>query len=293
MSSQPVMGANEVANLVGRWHQIVGDARVGFGGRGGFGGGGERREVRREERRDGGMPGGMPGMPGGFQPPGVRREERHEEIRQEEWERLHPGLYWQERERHRLEWERRHHGESFLQAERAWEAQNPGQLFVGAWFQMVGAEVAKAALAGIKPRNYIAQMDPPAFARREVLPLNSGSTGVTAPNTLIITSRPQRPAYRPERMFVSGPIVTNSGLATGEGASAWLIQDISIGNKSQFAQAGAIPGDIFANLSIDSFVSFDTVQTAMDVTVTVSYVGTSESAVSFFGGMLGTSAVHE
>jgi hypothetical protein len=141
-------------------------------------------------------------------------------------------------------------------------------------------------------RNYITEMDPPAFARREVLPLNSGSTGVTAPNTLIITSRPQRPAYRPERMFVSGPIVTSSGLATGEGASAWLIQDISIGNKSQFAQAGAIPGDIFANLSIDSFVSFDTVQTAMDVTVTVSYVGTSESAVSFFGGMLGTSAVH-
>ena len=141
-------------------------------------------------------------------------------------------------------------------------------------------------------RNYITEMDPPAFARREVLPLNSGSTGVTAPNTLIITSRPQRPAYRPERMFVSGPIVTNSGLATGETASAWLIQDISIGNKSQFAQAGAIPGDIFANLSIDSFVSFDTVQTAMDVTVTVSYVGTSESAVSFFGGMLGTSAVH-
>ena len=157
---------------------------------------------------------------------------------------------------------------------------------------MVGAELAKQALAGIKPRNYITEMDPPAFARREVLPLNSGSTGVTAPNTLIITSRPQRPAYRPERMFVSGPIVTNSGLATGETASAWLIQDISIGNKSQFAQAGAIPGDIFANLSIDSFVSFDTVQTAMDVTVTVSYVGTSESAVSFFGGMLGTSAVH-
>jgi hypothetical protein len=286
--SQPVMGANEVANLVGRWHTIVGDARVGFGGR-------ERREVRREERRfdgGGGMPGmpqmGMPGMPGA----GLRREERREEIGREEWLRLHPGLRWEERERHRQEWERRHHGESFLQAERAWEAQNPGQLFVGAWYEMVGAELAKQALAGIKPRNYITEMDPPAFARREVLPLNSGSTGVTAPNTLIITSRPQRPAYRPERMFVSGPIVTNSGLATGETASAWLIQDISIGNKSQFAQAGAIPGDIFANLSIDSFVSFDTVQTAMDVTVTVSYVGTSESAVSFFGGMLGTSAVH-
>jgi hypothetical protein len=290
--SSSVMGANEVQNLVGRWHQIVGDAR------------GFRREERREERRDFGrdfgggfggrppFPGPGPGVPGGF--PGGRT------IRREEWERLHPGLRWEERERHRLEWERRHPGQAFLDAERAWEQQNPGQLFVGAeaaraligaWQQLVGAQAAQAA--GVHPRNYITEMDPPEFARREALPLNSGNTTVPQNGTLVITSRPQRPAFRPERLFISGPVGGSYTSATVETAAAWLVNDVSIGNKSQLAQAGQLPGDMFANLAIDSFVSFDTVQTAMDVTLSVQYVGVSITQVSFVGGMLGTSAVHE
>ena len=144
---------------------------------------------------------------------------------------------------------------------------------------------------GVRPRNYLMDQAPPTFARREALPLNSGNVfATTAAPTLQITSRPQRPAFRPERLFVSIPV----GGASTDTAAAWIIQDVSIGNKSQFAQSGALPGDMFANLSIDSFVSFDTVQTAMDVTITVTYVGGagSEATIYFYGGMLGTSAVH-
>ena len=52
-----------------------------------------------------------------------------------------------------------------------------------------------------------------------------------------------------------------------------IINDVTIGNRSQFAQSGALPGDMFANNSIDSFVTFETAQTAMDVTMIVTYIG--------------------
>lgn len=142
---------------------------------------------------------------------------------------------------------------------------------------------------GIPPRNLLIEQPAPQFARREALPLNSGDVAVHTNGTLQITSRPQRPAYRPERFFVSPPV---GGDPLGETASSWIINDITIGNKSQYAQAGQLPGDMFSSTAIDSFVSFDTVQTAMDVVVVTTYIGTSSAAVKFVGGMLGTSAVH-
>ena len=101
-----------------------------------------------------------------------------------------------------------------------------------------------------------------------------------------ITSRPQRVAFRAERFFVS-----NGG--TAGGAGDWVINDISIGNRSQFAQSGQLPGDMFSNASIDSFVSFETAQTAMDIVMVVTYVGANISPASapFYGGIIGTSAV--
>lgn len=175
---------------------------------------------------------------------------------------------------------------------------------------------------------------PTMYARREALPLSSGSKRIKPGETATIMSRPQRPAFRPERFFVSGfePAPTaivvsppprrpwwkfwarrpnlqmfelQSAIATLHnelsefrarksqtcGAGDWEIHDITIGNKSQFAQAGALPGDMFSNLAIDSFVSFDTVETAMDICVTVTYRGPHKEGVPFSGGMLGTSHV--
>jgi len=279
--AQQLMGADEVRSLVGRWQSIVGQASVVDRGYGTAQGRAVRRE-RREERDEGfgrfrdDAPGWNPGgREGGEQ----RQEQRH--IRREEWERLHPGEDWWEREERRKRWEREHQGVPFVGVE----------ALMGAWYTMVGAAALDTPPIGAQPRNYLMDQAPPTFARREALPLNSGNVfATTAAPTLQITSRPQRPAFRPERLFVSIPV----GGASTDTAAAWIIQDVSIGNKSQFAQSGALPGDMFANLSIDSFVSFDTVQTAMDVTITVTYVGGagSEATIYFYGGMLGTSAVH-
>jgi hypothetical protein len=175
-------------------------------------------------------------------------------------------------------------------------------------------------------------------ARREVLPLNSGSKRVRPGETIQITARPQRSAFRPERFYVSShapaeafepfavapmpkrpwwkfwarrpdPQVHQLSLAIASlqyelgairkgaiyhgGAADWEINDITIGNKSQLAQAGSLPGDMFASTSIDSFISFDTALTAMDVVVTATYRGPIKEGAFFSAAMIGTSAVFE
>lgn len=49
------------------------------------------------------------------------------------------------------------------------------------------------------------------------------------------------------------------------------VHDIRVGNRSQLAQPGALPGELFSSSAIGSFVSFDTLQTAMDFDVVVAY----------------------
>jgi hypothetical protein len=264
------LGAAEANALVGAWPRggipLMGHA-TGYGTplmgyeRGGFGRGGE---VRREERRDLGRGRAGYGQPPGFgQPPGLRREERHEAhvIRKEEWEAAHPGQDWFERERRRAEWERH----------------NPGTPFVGAEALIGALETAH----GPSPRAWLREMAPPNQAQRQVLPMNTGTQVVNAGSSAQITSRPQRVAFRPERIFVS---------EQGTGAASWVINDVTIGNRSQFAQSGALPGDMFSPTAIDSFVTFETAQTAMDIVMIVTYNADSGSQ-SFYGGIIGTSAV--
>jgi len=208
---------------------------------------------------------------------------------------------------------------------------------IGMWDRVVGDHVEESSphMSSETPASQPAS-EPPKFARREVLPLNSGNKRIKPGETCVITVRPQRPQFQPERLFISGfeprseptsleiapmpkrpwwkfwarrpdPQVhqltlaiaalhseisaIRAGGARSTGASDWDVQDISIGNKSQFAQAGAIPGDIFSNLSIDSFVHFDTVKPGMDVCIGVTYRGSVKDGVVFSGGMLGTSSV--
>jgi hypothetical protein len=160
----------------------------------------------------------------------------------------------------------------------------------------VGAAVAvvQQALAdngwnpayGFPPRAALIEQAPPTMANRQVLPMNTGTTPVPPTLTAQITSRPQRVAFRPERVFVSAADIGGSG-----SASNWIINDITIGNRSQFAQSGALPGDMFANTAIDSFVTFETAQTAMDVVMIVTYQGATEGGTPFYGSIIGTAAV--
>jgi hypothetical protein len=143
---------------------------------------------------------------------------------------------------------------------------------------------------GLTPRAWLAPAPDPTLASRQGLPMNTGGQKVPYNSTAIITSRPQRVAFRPERIFVSPPI----GGTTGLGSAGWFINDITIGNRSQLVQAGGLPGDMFQNTSIDSFVTFETAQTSMDVVISTTLIDTAfveTSGAVFYGGIIGTAAI--
>jgi hypothetical protein len=158
---------------------------------------------------------------------------------------------------------------------------------LGAEAALIGAALdGGGGFADLQPRAYLREMDPPSMANRQVLPMNTGTTPVPIASTAQITSRPQRVAFRPERVFVSSTDIGGSGSAAN-----WIVNDITIGNRSQFAQSGALPGDMFSNVAIDSFVTFETAQTAMDVVMIVTYQGGTEGGTPFYGSIIGTAAV--
>ena len=154
--------------------------------------------------------------------------------------------------------------------------------------------LAAAQAYGIHPRAVMVPAPTAEQAQRQTLPMNTGGAVVTTTVAALITSRPQRQAFRPERIFVSNASSPTSTLGAG-GAADWLINDISIGNRSQYVQAGSLPGDIFQSTAIDSFVTFETAQTAMDVTMSVTYNGTGTTGevngLPFWGSIHGTAAV--
>lgn len=116
------------------------------------------------------------------------------------------------------------------------------------------------------------------LARREVLPLSTGTLRVGPNQSAQITSRPQRVAFRPQRLVIPATI-----------ANDFIVQDIRIGTGSQFSQGVDIPGAMFATNAIDAFVSFDTVQVAMDVQLIVTYVGSNPEGEPFNANLIGTS----
>ena len=135
----------------------------------------------------------------------------------------------------------------------------------------------------IPPRNALVEDPGPNRAGREVLPMSTG-VPILPTQSAQITARPQRVAFRPERVFISAA-------GTSGGAADWVVNDIKIGNRSQFSQSGDVPGDMFATNAIDGFVSFETAQTAMDVVMVVTYIGLNESGVPFFASIVGTAAI--
>ncbi len=118
----------------------------------------------------------------------------------------------------------------------------------------------------------------PIRADRITLPMSSGVN--IFPNTSAqITSRPQSVAFRPERIII------------GNRPNEWIVNDVKVGNRSQFAQSGDVPGEMFAATTIDGYVSMETVQSAMDFVMVVTFIGDSQEGAPFVCGVLGTAAV--
>ena len=118
---------------------------------------------------------------------------------------------------------------------------------------------------------------------RYVLPLSSGILIGPGQSAQII-ARAHVSGFRCERFVISSA-------GTPGGAADWVVNDLRIGNRSQFSQSGDVPGDMFATAAIDAFVSFDTVRAEMDVVAVVTYVGPVESGVPFFASMIGRQIV--
>jgi len=118
----------------------------------------------------------------------------------------------------------------------------------------------------------------PSRTDRITLPMSSGVN--ILPNTSAqITSRPQSVAFRPERIIIGGS------------PSQWVINDVKVGNRSQFAQSGDVPGEMFAATTIDGYLSMETVQSSMDFVMVVTFVGDAQDGAPFVCGVLGTAAV--
>ena len=137
----------------------------------------------------------------------------------------------------------------------AWaHAQRPGH---GAGLFGAGDEVLFKSARPVKPTT----LDPDEYRATRVI------------------SRPKAVAFRGEQVRITSP-----------NPHDWVIVDILIGGRSQFAQAGEIPGDAFAMSAFDSFLSFETCQTAMDIEFRVRYVGDNPEGATFEAKMIGTAA---
>lgn len=138
----------------------------------------------------------------------------------------------------------------------------------------VGLQIANVVLLA----RLSAKMKPP--GPRGILPLGVADK-LKPGESAQITARPQMFALMPERLFVGGG-------GAGNGASDWIVNDIKVCGRSQFCQAGDIPGDMFANKSIDSFLRFDMAERGLEVQVVVTYVGTNPEGCAFYGAIIGT-----
>lgn len=108
---------------------------------------------------------------------------------------------------------------------------------------------------------------PPVSEKMYTLAFNPVQFTKTSGDALNAISRPQL-AVRPERPVV---IVTRSAGASGIGVS---ITDIKVGQRSQLANSGAIPAEMFAPTAFGVRQAYDPCGPGIDVTIFYSVTAT-------------------
>lgn len=109
---------------------------------------------------------------------------------------------------------------------------------------------------------------------RLTLPMGSGMN-IRPGTSAEVIGRPGV-AFRPQRFVIGGT------------PAHWIVHDIWIGGRSQLAQGGDIPGEMFASTAVDTFVVLDAAQGTTDVAVVVTYVGPEPAGAPFLGVFIGT-----
>lgn len=133
------------------------------------------------------------------------------------------------------------------------------------------AAAFKQAGAGV-----VVRTQEPTKARKLVLPMASSGT-VAAGSSATITARPQTIAFKPQRLLIPATI-----------APDFTIEDIKVGNKSQLAQSGSLPGEAFVQGAFDAMLDMDTVQTSQDFVLQLTNI--SGAARTFRAAVFGRAA---
>ena len=152
--------------------------------------------------------------------------------------------------------------------------------------EIIGAELigaasagnprAKAALRQIAMRNAGAVVKNDLKNRRRY-PLGFVPTEVDSGDAATIPAAPQN-LFRPERLVIPSDICFDFG-----------VQDIKVGNQSQFAQSVEVPAAVFSEVSIDTNVTFDTAEVGNQISILVRNKGTTDN-LEFTAAALGTIA---
>jgi len=264
MASRGYMGANEVQALIGKWVDVVG------------------HEHDRRHHHD--------------HHPDWRQQQQQQQQQQQWPQQQWPQQQWPQ------QWPQQQWPHPWQQPQQPYYPQphvirhpnitvTPRSPFFGAQqhpgvqvLSRTGAEVPEGlGEFPFQARAAVVDAPLPTQANRDILPMSTG-VPILPTQSAQITGRPQTLVFKIGRFVIS-----NGG--TAGGAADWIVNDIKIGNRSQFVQSGDVPGDMFATNAIDTFVRFEAAQTAMDVVVVVTYIGLNESGCPFFGAMVGTAAV--
>ena len=75
---------------------------------------------------------------------------------------------------------------------------------------------------------------------------------------------------------------------TAGGAADWIVEDLRINGRSQFAQPGPLPGDMFSTTAIDIFVKIEPCEAGNAIEIDVNYVGLNDSGATFAARLEGT-----
>lgn len=152
--------------------------------------------------------------------------------------------------------------------------------------EIIGAELigaaaagnprAKAALRQVAMRNAGAVIKNNLKNRRRY-PLGFVPTEVDSGDAATIPAAPQN-LFRPERLVIPSDIAFDFG-----------VQDIKVGNQSQFAQSVEVPGAVFTEVSIDTNVTFDTAEVGNQISILVRNKG-AEDDLEFTAAAIGTIA---
>jgi hypothetical protein len=113
---------------------------------------------------------------------------------------------------------------------------------------------------------------PYTMSRELILPIDSVAT-VGAGLTVLITPRPQK-RFRAERIIVGSSI-----------AAFFLVNDVKVGNVSQFLQSGAIPAEVFSQNAFGVRLKMDTASPALDFVISVTNIDVA--AHRFNGAVIG------